>query len=271
MLQLAYRKKLLIYNFFLRYMRINMKLKISVFFLLFYRWATVLGMPEQLKQILSIIYQNNVPFRKCIETEQICKCPYGLQCYVKPFNENRLSRYAKLEKLIEERKLDEVTLPQKFIWYNEQLPQKKCIVAEELEPQRTMINGSSKCLLDGISRKQFKQLMILMSNGFWDFRGMNKSFECGNVFLTTDHSHKKFWESNCDKELNKEKKIAIIDTKNFDNWHGYSKLYYGLASLFSQFNTCGIEHCPVNPRDLPEESLDEFWEEWKHCFKKPLD
>lgn len=225
-------------------------------------------MPVKLQQILDKAYQIDRSFKACVDAEEICKCPLNFPCFVKPFNINRLENYTYLENILKQHILDEVILPQKFLWQNKSTLRTH-IVAEKLKPIRT----KGKCSFENITVKQFLQILILGQNGVWDFAGGNNKFKCTNIFLTNS-MNSAFWEERDQaKAASTESKLAIIDTKriivntpskyvpaNLFNMFGasYNKCYRNDV-FYSEFHTLS-----KNPSTS---SIKEFWGKWESCFK----
>lgn len=224
--------------------------------------------PEQLQEVLDTAYQNNQKFKLCLDSENICKCPADLPCFVKPFNINRLNNYTYIKKIIKQKNLDQVILPQKFLWQNKSTLRTH-VVAEELKPKR----NNSKCTLENISIHQFLQIVILGQNGVWDFKGGNNTFSCTNIFLTESLNSDKFWETQTQAKSKDSTKIAFIDTKRIFENISNRDLPSDLTGMFgSRYQQCvrntqfrnEFENLPPNPTTL---SVKEFWAKWESCFK----
>lgn len=224
--------------------------------------------PAKLQQKLDNAYKRDHDFKACVDAQEVCKCPADLPCYVKPLNINRIENYTYLKNILEQNKLDEIVLPQKFLWQNKSTLRTH-IVAEELRPLR--FNG--QCSLANLPLKQFYQLLILGKNGVWDFAGANKKFLCTNVFLTNDRNSA-YWERNNQASTtNTASKIAIIDTKRIEQNQPTENLPAHLLGIMGT----SYDKCVMNKNFFSEfltlsknpslSLVKEFWTKWESCFK----
>ena len=216
--------------------------------------------PPQLKTILDIAFKQDQAFRECLEnTRVVCKCPNNLTCYVKPFDIRRLVNLEKLKTLIDREKLDELMVPEKYVWNDK-------IVSEELIPEK---NKQNKCKLDGITKRQFAQIAILSKKAeVWDLRGRNFKFGCTNVFFSKDRPGKKFWFDDFKVPAQPDsRKIAIIDTKRLftDGGHlGALREMFSNTELKAQQMGCSWNELQPNFEQMNSE---DFWNKWEKCFK----
>ena len=215
--------------------------------------------PPQLKKILDIALEQDQVFRECLENScDVCKCPNNLPCYIKSFDIKRLENLEKLKTLMEHEKLDEVIIPEKYVWNDR-------IVAEELIPEK---NKKGKCKLDDISKMQFAQIAILSRKaGVWDFTGLDYKFGCTNIFFSKDRPGKKFWLDDFKVHAqSNSRKIAIIDTKRlFTDGHlGYLRKMFSNTGLKAQQMGCSWNELQPNFEQM---NSDGFWNKWEKCFK----
>ena len=215
--------------------------------------------PPQLKKILDIALEQDQVFRECLESScVVCKCPNNLPCYIKPFRIIRLENLEKLKTLIDREKLDEIIVPEKYVWNDR-------IVSEELIPEK---NKKGECKLDNITKMQFAQIAILAKKaGFWDFRGGDFKFGCTNVFFSKDRPGKRFWLDDFKVPGQPDsRKIAIIDTKRLftDGNVGYLREMFSNTGLKAQQMGCSWNELQPNFEQM---NFDNFWNKWEKCFK----
>lgn len=222
--------------------------------------------PQELEALLDTAYEQNEAFRECIESRKnrVCKCPYNLPCYIKTiygYNMARLKNLDKLKKMFEQENLDELMLPEKYLWRDIYL------VAEELAPEK---NSHDECTLDGITKKQLAQLLTLsQKGGFGDFIGW--SYQGTNVYHSKDLPGKKFWHKDYKSpEQATSQKIAIIDTKRFSfkDIGSPDQLWKFIARRKDQ--ECSWEQLKAAANDIQSLGYDTFWNKWEHCFKEKI-
>lgn len=216
--------------------------------------------PKELADLLDAAYEQDHIFRRCLHNEDVCPCPGNLPCYVKEFNMRRIKNLEKLKALFKQEKLDELMLPEKYIWRNR-------IVAERLSPAKDIPCDLDETL-NNITKKQFAQLVTLSRKSeFTDFAGGPRGT---NVFFSKDRPGKKFWRPNFRVEnQSNSRKIAIIDTKRFFSGWAYAS-DHALFSFFGLFSN--TKNCSGEWRKLEQDfnnNYDLFWNKWEHCFKAP--
>jgi len=115
--------------------------------------------PAELAARLDAAYKQNKDFKQCIKSSRVCKCPDNLPCYIKTIYGHNMDRLRKLDKLrtfFDQENLDELILPEKYLWRDMYL------VAEELAPEK---NSHDECTLDGITKKTISTIANPFSKG----------------------------------------------------------------------------------------------------------
>ena len=215
--------------------------------------------PAELSNILDPYYED---IKKCLQSNKVCKCPDNLPCYIKKRDVmRRIKNLDKLHSLIAQEHLDEIILPEKYIW-------RDYVVAEELTPIKNK-NGHDS--LDGITKKQLQQLLIVAKKGkFSDFIG-SAGIDHPNAYLIQDHPGKNFWVKQSN-QLNQDnaKKIAIIDTKRFffilPNFGADNPKF--LWKLLTKEKSSSCKYYKIwRDYSTHGQSFDQFWNKWEPCFK----
>ncbi len=218
--------------------------------------------PAELAAILDAAYESNeANIKECLRQKSVCKCPRNLPCYIKTNSVMpRIHNLDKLRTLFAQQQLDELILPEKYLW-------RDYVVAEELVPAPDECN-----ILAGITKKQLAQLMTLSKEGgFSDFIG-GRRFGCANVYFSQDRPGKKFWQKNFKSPANNTRKIAIIDTKWFTFGNFDTNDLWELLTRGTHKNECdnAMTHgmMRIHAHDgIAQLSFEEFWKKWEHCFR----